>query len=1152
MVWIADALGVWLVETLADAGRKKLIEFFLGDEFDRAIHLVATRAVQATARELSPDDEERADHIALVITEIFAVPVPVPERFGARGTLLEALRAGIADQIALLEDPEITGAGQSAVEALDISAGIMAPQLTRHLVGEVISDGWRGGPLFPLASQLNADIARVQDQQTQDMLRKLGADILAAINRIDQQHVDREGVESRQAGRGRPIRAGFGRPVADWRDPIELEVHEAIEAGEDNQRLPSYIQREHDVALRTQVTRAAGGQSAIVILVGGSSTGKTRACWEAVQAEPSLHRDWLLWHPIDPTPAEALADALEKGIRQRTVLWLDEIQRYLLTPGSALGERIAAGLRELLRDPDRGPILVLGTVWPEQLAGLTAPSSSGGDSHGQARVLLTGVTITVPGSFDDVALHQLRKEASTDLRLAEAERNAQDGQITQYLAGVPFLLERYRNAPDAGAAVMQAATDAVRIGNLPTLSLRLLREATEGYLTPLLINSYDDDMFLSGLAYCTEPCRGVAGLLVRIPSANTANSSLQFKISDYLDQYSREFRRNLIPPAALWDSLAANVFDPNLLGGLGDKAAERSYYRYSAIFYRKAAETGDARAMRRLARCLHQAGNVVEAEQWLRNALKQEKARNDNTAQANAAEELSDFLTERKRHDDAESIWLDLIGSHPSIAFEKLADWRWRHTWEGINGWGEDPFPMPAEDDVTEVVKRVLSHNEVDNWVKISGKGATHLVRLYQMMGMADKERQARVFAANQGDINSMLWLARQGDQRQLARAVTWYRQRATAGGYADALRDMAQLLNDCGRPAEARSAWLELAEHIRPKAEAGDADAMRRLAWRLSHAGDFKEAEPWLRRAAEHGDRTADSRLREYLERTGRIDDAIEAIRKSRHIHEGLKLHEIDNLLDRVGRGSEVTERLAANAETGDSNAMANYGNRLLFIGENTEGQHWLARAARAGNRQAPLTLFAMLNQAGDPAEAENWLRYAAERGHLYAMKRLAERLRETGHPGEADEWSLKASEQNSANEPERKYIARLAEGKFTEVINMVMRNKEGNRDYEKFLALIKFLKDRNMSEHLEGLLRYVLVADPGYHWALRELADLLHRQAKGADADKMYRRLVQYGSYGASDTLVRFLRDTGRANEASEVQRYGLEPGGATAAPW
>ena len=75
---------------------------------------------------------------------------------------------------------------------------------------------------------------------------------------------------------------------------------------------------------------------------------------------------WRLWHPIDPSRPDAALRELP-GIGPRTVVWLNEAQFYLDAADGGLGERVAAGLRELLRDPGRAPVLVLATLWPAVL-----------------------------------------------------------------------------------------------------------------------------------------------------------------------------------------------------------------------------------------------------------------------------------------------------------------------------------------------------------------------------------------------------------------------------------------------------------------------------------------------------------------------------------------------------------------------------------------------------------------------------------------------------------------------------------------------------------------------------------------------------------------------------------------------------------------
>ena len=80
-------------------------------------------------------------------------------------------------------------------------------------------------------------------------------------------------------------------------------------------------------------------------------------------------------------------------------MWLNEAQFYLDAADGGLGERVAAGLRELLRDPGRAPVLVLATLWPEFWDALTARPAGGADPHAQARELLAGHDITVPAAF---------------------------------------------------------------------------------------------------------------------------------------------------------------------------------------------------------------------------------------------------------------------------------------------------------------------------------------------------------------------------------------------------------------------------------------------------------------------------------------------------------------------------------------------------------------------------------------------------------------------------------------------------------------------------------------------------------------------------------------------------------------------------------
>jgi hypothetical protein len=380
MVFVAEAFAGWLVGQVSNAARKQMSTWLFGSDQDRALQQAATAAIQATARQLRPgsaatDDPRGADHLARVIDQVFkGTPTP-DESLTEHTTLLQGLQTGVVSRLAVLDDADmtadVTDTPTSSAELLRVSVRELTDLLISHLLRELLVRGAAGGPLTPLANQLNHDLTHLQGEQNRasheqhgSSLARLTADVQSALSRLG---------ELDQQARSIPARTTqpLGRPVHELTDPFALEVHRAIDApgGTLLPVLPAYIQRDHDRRLQEIVNQAVEGRSAAAVLIGGSSTGKTRACWEAVQALP---HDWRLWHPIDPSRPEGAADALS-AVGPRTVIWLNEAQHYLLTPANSLGERVAAGLRELLRDPARGPVLLLGTIWPEYWATLTSP-----------------------------------------------------------------------------------------------------------------------------------------------------------------------------------------------------------------------------------------------------------------------------------------------------------------------------------------------------------------------------------------------------------------------------------------------------------------------------------------------------------------------------------------------------------------------------------------------------------------------------------------------------------------------------------------------------------------------------------------------------------------------------------------------------------
>ena len=408
-----------------------------------------------------------------------------------------------------------------------------------------------------------------------------------------------------------------GVPLAEVTDPFALEVHRPVQPDQEQAGLPDlppYLPREHDAALARMVTAAAQGRSQIAVLVGGSSTGKTRACWEALHLLRDQPGPWRLWHPIDPTrPDAALRDL--PGIGPRTVVWLNEAQFYLEVAEGGLGEQVAAGLRELLRDPGRAPVLVLATLWPQFWDTLTARPAGGDDRHAQARDLLAGHDIAVPAALTPAQVRQLDRCG----RSAASSRRScghEDGEVIQFLAGAPELLARYRNAPPAAAALIDAAMDARRLGMGAGLPQAFLEAAAPGYLTDDEWDALGEDWLEQALAYTAVPCKGARGPLTRIrprpasraarsrgdqPASMAAAAGPLYRLADYLDQHGRAHRASQIPPAEFWSAAAAHAA-PGDQAALGDAAHARGLYRDAAQLHKNAAASGNLRAALYLSR----------------------------------------------------------------------------------------------------------------------------------------------------------------------------------------------------------------------------------------------------------------------------------------------------------------------------------------------------------------------------------------------------------------------------------------------------------------------------------------------------------------------------------------------------------------------
>jgi hypothetical protein len=478
--------------------------------------------------------------------------------------------------------------------------------------------------------------------------------------------------------------SGIGAPmrVCDA-DPFHLGVHQPIRVlGASQEVLPPYVRRDADNAIRQRI-EAAARRGGFVVLVGGSSVGKTRSLYEVVRR---LLPHWRLLQP-GSTPELA---AVATGSTHQLVVWLDQLQNHL--DGLSVST-----VRALLRT---GTVIV-GTLWPRHHAAFTAPAPLGeleADRYQSEREILhLAEVVHLPGEFSaseqQRAYATAKKAASVgDLRLRVALKNtrfgsaspvpgpphraaqekaikadqnelsfklAEDGHLsmrqlhalrllylanaepddhlrvlegtrfgfTQTIAAAPQLIERWHNAdPDENPyahAVLAAAIDAARLGARAALPAALLRAAAPGYCTAAQrARATTEGWFERAIEYATQPLLGATATLVPILHSGLTDDQRSFRVADYLLQFASTERAVLSPPASFWDACTQHLTDAADLGQVGDAACERLRFGYAIPLIRRAVEGGDRRSLHWLETILYEqdeTDQVVELHQICRD-----------------------------------------------------------------------------------------------------------------------------------------------------------------------------------------------------------------------------------------------------------------------------------------------------------------------------------------------------------------------------------------------------------------------------------------------------------------------------------------------------------------------------------------------------
>ena len=592
-------------------------------------------------------------------------------------------------------------------------------------------------------------------------------------------------------------------------DPRRLGVHAAISVpGVPDDVPPEYVPRdvdaaEHGARAKVAATAERGG---FVLLVGGSSVGKTRCAVEAVKA---LLPDWWLVRPAGPAEVAALAQAPPP----RTVVWLDELQRNLDGEHGLTGGVVQA----LLNAPD--PVVIIGTLWPGYYTAYTTlPVPGGTDPHAREReVLDLADVVRIDPEFSQVEQDRARAAAARDPRLKVALNTAGYG-LTQTLAAAPQLVARWEDAKTASPyawAVLTAALDAARLGARAPLSSEFLRAAAPGYLTSQQQAEAPDDWFEQALAYATGKLHGAVVALR--PAGAGMGRVAGYTAADYLIQHVSTERRDARVPASTWDAVLSYIRDPADTARLADSARNRLRYCYAILLYRHAADAGDRDAAMRLAELLKKRGELDEAEQILRARV--------DAGDGYAAERLAILLADRGDLDELRA----RADAGDEDAAERLAillaDRTDLDELRARANAGDGYAAMR----LAELLKKRGELDEAEQILRArvdaaDGYAAELLAELLADRGELDEAEQIlRAWADDDDEVAMRLaeLLADRGELDEL-------RARANAGdAYA------AELLADCGELDEAE-------QILRARADAGDGDAAWRLARLLAQRGDL------------------------------------------------------------------------------------------------------------------------------------------------------------------------------------------------------------------------------------------------------------------------------------------------------------------------
>lgn len=752
---------------------------------------------------------------------------------------------------------------------------------------------------------------------------------------------------------------------------LQLGVHRAVETAPERlsaplgSALPVYVPRDHDSMKLWDALDPENPVNRLVVLVGNSTTGKTRSAAEMARRRLG---DWELFVPAD---AGALLRWIGRDPRPRAVLWLDELRDFL---AGGSGAAVAAALRRLLASEHR--IVAIGTLWPEDWQTHAGDDAGRRQGSPAVRALLgRAVRVDVPPQFSAVEWDRARRQRTLAFAVKSCSTTR---KLTQFLAATPHLLRRYADADPYSKALLTAAMDARRLGYRALFTSRFLKQAAVGYLDERARVSPPRDWYSRALRYATSEVKGAVAPLTplrTLPGVGRANG---FQLADSLEEHAGFARSQVIVPVEVWDALIAEAEDPDDLERLGLAAQSRSYYRYMSLFCRTAAAQGRGLALYFVMRNLEDQGRAEEAiglriaaaesgdteqmkhlaRHWERNGLvdktKEVWRQAAEDGDAAAQDGLAGVLARDGDVAAAEKWWLAAAKTGHAQAMWSL--------WESLEARG-------LGRDAERWLRRAVDAGE---WM-----AAHRLTRLLTESGRAGEAVEIWRPRTALDDTEAMLELARAleaaGDPCE---AALWW-HRAIEAGSAKAVFGLQHLLF---RHGNTEDAYGIVAHAI----SVGDTKVIELLCKR--NGGEItliRGLESGLRRACSEGSWAARDVLSDFLFSDGRTDEAVALWLPAAEARDFNSMRHLIRLmwLSKNPREAERWENRMVDA--GDGSAMASRAWTLQEAGRLQEAEIWERRALETGyTSNSPVNLEYVLRNMGRAAEADRLHSYGIEPG--------------------------------------------------------------------------------------------------------------------------------------------------------------------------